>query len=154
MKQVLGWRLLFYVGGRGQKLSLCDQPLNLVAIFVTMHPPPKNLFSLHFLFMALKKLVWAGCYNMVPEVHAISLHVSYSMHFLLRTWVPNQCCTEATAHSDSASYSCSMRRLLFQNFLYSAGNLINVVIFAAYSSQCAIYFEKCGQRWNFFRRWT
>ncbi len=58
-----------------------------------------------------------------------------------------QRCPEATAHGDFASYSCPMRRLLFQNFMYSAvTSIVNVVIFAAYSSQCAVYFEKCGQR--------
>ncbi len=48
---------------------------------------------------------------------------------------------------DFASYSCPVRRLLFQNFMYSAFiSIVNVVIFAAYSSQCAVYFEKCRQR--------
>ncbi len=59
----------------------------------------------------------------------------------------NQRCPEATAHGDSASYSCPMRRLLLQKFIYSSvSSIVNVVIFAARSSQCAFYFEKCGQR--------
>ena len=58
-----------------------------------------------------------------------------------------QRCPKATAHGDFASYLCPMRHLLFQNFMYSAvTSIVNVVIFAAYSSQCAVYFEKCGQR--------
>ena len=62
------------------------------------------------------------------------------------TLQPPQCCPQATAHSDFSSYSCFMRRLLFQDFLYSAiSSIVNVVIFAAYSSQCAVYFEMCGQ---------
>ncbi len=59
----------------------------------------------------------------------------------------DQRCPEAMAHVDFASYSRSMRRLLFQNFMYSVvTSIANVVIFAAYFSQCGVYFEKCGQR--------
>ncbi len=57
-----------------------------------------------------------------------------------------QRCPEATAHSDFASYSCPMHHLLVQNFMYSAfTSIVNVVIFAAYSSQCAVYFESADK---------
>ncbi len=56
------------------------------------------------------------------------------------------------AHGDFSSYSCQMRRLLFLWFYlfccYWHRALVNVIIFAAYSSQWAVYFEMCGQRWN------
>ena len=40
-----------------------------------------------------------------------------------------------------------MRHLLFQDFMYSAvDSTVNVVIFAAYSSKCASYFEMYGKR--------
>ena len=48
-----------------------------------------------------------------------------------------------------SSYLCPVRNLLFQDFLYSAVTSIvnvHVVIFATYSSQCAVFFEKCWQR--------
>ena len=38
-----------------------------------------------------------------------------------------------------------MRRLLLKGFLYfEISRIVNVVIFAVYSSKCAIYFEMCG----------
>ena len=53
---------------------------------------------------------------------------------------------QATAHNDFSIYSCHMRRLLTQDFLYSeVTNIENVVIFATYSSQCTGYFEMCGK---------
>ena len=40
-----------------------------------------------------------------------------------------------------------VRKRLFLDVIYSAvTGIVNVVIFAAYSSRCAVYFEKCGQR--------
>ena len=63
--------------------------------------------------------------------------------------------TKPTTHSNFASYSCPMRRLLFQNFMYSTVtsiHVVNIVIFATYSSHCATYFEKCGQRCHTKRR--
>ncbi len=60
----------------------------------------------------------------------------------------NQHCPQATAHWDFCSYSCPMRRILFWDLIYSdVTGIVNIVIFAAYSSWCAVYFEMCGQRW-------
>ncbi len=42
-----------------------------------------------------------------------------------------------------------MRRLLSQDFLYfESSGIVNVVVFAVYSSKCAIYFEMCRQAWT------
>ncbi len=44
-------------------------------------------------------------------------------------------------HADFFSYSCHMHRLLFQTMIYFAVvSIVNVVIFAIYSFQCATYF--------------
>ena len=52
-----------------------------------------------------------------------------------------QCCPEAMA-----TYSYQMPHLLFRDFMCSAiTSIVNVVVFATYSSPCAVYFEKCGQ---------
>ena len=71
------------------------------------------------------------------------------MQFDVHQWInemkhPWQRCPQATAHGNFASHSCPIRRLLFQNFMYcTVTSILNVVIFAAYSSQCAVFFEKC-----------
>ncbi len=58
-----------------------------------------------------------------------------------------QRCPQVMAHGDFSSYSCHMCRLLFGNLVYFVvGRIANAVIFAVYSSRCAIYFKMCGQR--------
>ncbi len=100
------------------------------------------------LFLWLK-YVAKFCHQSMHQVLNSTLN-HFMSPFLL--WMSYQRCPEATAQGDFASYSCPMRRLLFRKFMYSAcTGIVNVVIFAAYSSQCAVYFEKCGQRWSYLK---
>ena len=98
-------------------------------------------------YFLLCVLFWAFTYIHKKKIFHCYDAVHVSLFFAIFWFVVYlQRCPEATAHGDFASYSCPMRRLLFQNLMYSTfTSIANVVIFAVYSSQCAIYFEKCGQ---------
>ena len=56
-------------------------------------------------------------------------------------------CPQAMKHDDFPIYSCHMRRrLLSKDVLYCEVTvLVNALIYTIYSSQCAVYFEMCGQ---------
>ncbi len=67
----------------------------------------------------------------------------WCLSFVLKSWMfkikdlrdHHQRCPEATARGDFASYSCPMRRLLFQNFMYSPfTSIVNVVILSVPST--------------------
>ena len=73
----------------------------------------------------------------VPGVQEFANKMSHEIQMHITSEDLCQRCPEATAHSDFASYSCSNA---------PSTNVANVVIFADYSSQCTVYFEKCGQR--------
>ena len=60
-----------------------------------------------------------------------------------------QGCPQATAHGDFSIYSCQMRHIFLQDFLYfEVFSKVNVVNFAVYSSKCVVYFKMCGQPCN------
>ncbi len=49
-------------------------------------------------------------------------------------------CMTEIVHGDFSIYLCHMRHLLLQDFVYfEVTNLVNVLIFAVNSSQCAAY---------------
>ncbi len=62
-----------------------------------------------------------------------------------------QCSPRAMVHNDFSSYWCPMRYLLFQDFMYSAvPSIVNIVIFVAYFSTCAVYFDMCRQHCTWY----
>ncbi len=113
--------------------------------------PGKQLLHSTLICLKICSFSRSHCFHLFLNSATSELQVQFVRHKYFHSnqgW-SNQCCPQAMAHGDFSSYSCQMRPLLFWDLIYSAvTGIVNVVIFAAYYSRCAVYFEMCRQRWS------